>query len=232
MKNLESVVESIDSKPSSSKSQETEIAVYAKITNPAGLDEAAEVEDQIQIEASFRTGHRIRIRKTIKADKTSIEQTIKVKNENAGLKGSVEYSIPVTEDYLEGFKLCAEKMLIKRRYVFYSNEVTLSQENENNEVLEHKLPNVKYEVDVYKRPDGEFSQWCKIDVELDSILNYIKSNNLNVGKLRLNVSVKHLPFRPTEPILNQEATPEQHKFMGSLWENEFNHRLNGSKQQA
>lgn len=200
-------------------SAETEVAVYAKITDWNGLKLANHKEHHVQLEGSFVAGPRMRVR--IINDNEYI-LTMKVRQENAGeVISNNEHNVSVDKGFAEDFKKCASKMVVKDRYVFNSSNVTLKL-NVDNEVKAIQIPNIKYEVDVYEKATGDQSEWCKIDVEIDSILKFLNTEYPEIKEFKLNIKVSHLPFKPVEPILAQNATDEQKAFLSSLWDNEFN----------
>jgi hypothetical protein len=105
--------------------------------------------------------------------------------------------------------------------VFYSKLVELSLIKEGGSKTVVTLPQIKYEVDVYTKKDGTVSEWCKIDVELDSILPLI--NKETGGKpARIIIKVSHLPFKPVDSMLGSSQVHEHKKIMSRIWDTEWN----------
>jgi len=201
---------------------EIEVAIYAHITNPEGLKQASEVIEQEQIESEFMNGVRCRVRKEIRNTETSYTFTYKVKKGgDKALQNNTEYNIAIDQDFFEGFRNVAKKRLKKSRYVFHSKSVEMKLVKEDGSTTVIVLPNLTYEVDVYKKKDGTESEWCKIDVELDNILPLI--NEKSEGKpVRVILKVSHLPFKPEKSMLGSSQVSAEKELMGKIWDNEWN----------
>ncbi len=206
-----------------SVSKETEVAVYAKITDMSGLEKATSHEEHVQLESKFQNGTKCRIRKITKEDgSVQFIETMKIRVESDGpVPTDMEHSVEVNEAFFDAFRHAANKMLKKTRYNFSSQNVTMTVgDGENAQKIE--LPNVTYEVDVYTNPQGGIAEWCKIDVELDAIIASVQQNHPEIPESTLKISVSHLPFKPVEPILNDTEEPEKKAFLGQLWDTQFN----------
>jgi hypothetical protein len=201
---------------------EIEVAIYAHITNPEGLKQASQVIEQEQIESEFMNGVRCRVRKEVKNTETSYTFTYKVKKDgDKALQNNTECNIAIDQDFFEGFRNVAKKRLKKSRYVFHSKSVEMKLVKEDGSATVIVLPNLTYEVDVYKKKDGTESEWCKIDVELDTILPLI--NEKSEGKpVRVILKVSHLPFKPEKSMLGSSQVPAEKELMGKIWDNEWN----------
>jgi hypothetical protein len=231
-KNLTDLIVSLENeKGDSVQKLETEIVIYSKIGEPARLQECKSKEDHIQLETTFENGTRCRVRKVTKEDaKPQFIFTFKVptgKNEETGLDANSEYSVDVDEDFFTGFMSVASRKLVKTRYNFLSENVTMTlKEGDNDKDI--VIPNIEYEVDVYQKADGSTSEWCKIDVEVDNIVNYIHSNHKEIQDLKLNVKVSHLPFAPSNNILSFNASDEQRIKIDEIWK-EFRQEVNSTE---
>lgn len=205
---------------------ETEVVVYAKIGEPDRLQECKSKEDHVQLETTFENGTRCRVRKVTKDGKNEYFFTFKVatKADNGtDIDANREFTVTVDESFFNGFMLVASRKLVKTRYNFASENVTLNlKEGEEDRAI--VIPNIEYEVDVYTKEDGSISEWCKIDVEVDNIINYVNSNHKDLGGLKLNVKVSHLPFAPGSSILGTNATDEQRIKIDQIWE-EFTQQI-------
>ena len=199
--------------------KETEITIYAKIGDFNGFTEAHSKEHHYQVEGKFSTGKKVRTRKTTKEDGTeSFVLTIKIENSDNGHAASrVEHNINIDEEFFNAFKQCAEKAVKKTRYFFYSNNTVLKKQD-NGEDQDIKLPDLIYQVDVYETTDGKQVDWCKIDIELDKLMEYMKANHSDIKNLKFNVSVEHLPFKPTESIVSTTEDDEQKARLNSIWD--------------
>lgn len=205
----------------STVAKETEVAIYAHMTNIQGLEQANSKEEHIQLDSEFVTGQRCRCRKTTKPDgSTKIQMTMKVKGEVvAGIDSSTEYTVDISEEFFEAFKPAAKKMLMKTRYNFVSKDVKMTIAGSDTEII---LPNVIYEVDVFKNQQGGQCEWVKIDVEVDSIMDFMAKNYPDITTGSLTLKVSHLPFQPTDAIIGSTQDPQKKEFLGQLWDTQFN----------
>lgn len=207
---------------------ETEIVIYSKVGEPARLEECKSKEHHIQLEAKFENGTRSRVRKVTKDGKTEFLFTFKVPtkpDERTGLDSNIEHTVEVDEDFFNGFAPVASRRLVKTRYNFASENVTLKL-GTGDDARDIVIPNIEYEVDIYTKSDGSVSEWCKIDVEVDNILNYIDSNHKEVGDISLQLKVSHLPFAPSNSILSFNATDENRIKIDAIWK-EFSQEITG-----
>lgn len=199
-------------------SKETELVIFCKIGDFNGLKEASYVEEQEQIEMFVPQKGRMRVRKTTDAEGTRFEACIKsIKKKEGGTQTCDEVETPVTSQYMEAFRKVADSLQIKTRYIFDGTHSILTSDN-----TQVNLPPIKFEVDVYKRHDGQISNWCKIDIELDEFMKAYQTID-GVGGAPLNITVKitHLPFKPQNAFLVGDCTDEQQKFMEKLWDTDL-----------
>lgn len=204
--------------PESVKSIETEIVVYAKVGDFDGLEKTSTKQHHEQLETKFSNGQRCRMRRV--NDKECLF-TIKIPvSDEEGIEAHEEVTTQVDQDFYEGFRQIAEHRLLKTRYTFFSETIRLTYgEGEDKQVIE--IPDVKYEVDVYFNQQGEVCEWCKIDIEVDVILNYLNEHHPDLEQIKLNVKLSHLPFEPQEAILSTSMTEEQKDFVDQLWKEQF-----------
>lgn len=130
---------------------EREVVFYARLMDASFLKTASSFEHQEQWQvripktANNLSEGRMRVRKTTTADgKVEYVQTLKLRIK----EGEQETSVLVTEDIFEQFKQLSEDGMVKTRYVF---DIEGREE--------------KWEVDVFKVPNGNAARWCKIDYE-------------------------------------------------------------------
>lgn len=212
----------LEEKVETSEKMETEVIVYAKIDNFEGLHGADNTEEQFQLQGEFSNGIRCRVRRVTIDEQAKYYFTYKLPTQNKeGLEANIEHTAEVDKDFFDGFKSVAKTAVNKTRYKFDSRSVTMTI-NVDGEDKVIVLPNIQYEVDVYRDRNGEYIDWCKIDVEVDVILNFIKSNYPEYESMRLSVKTNHLPFQPVTPIMAQSANEEQRAFIDSLWDEKFN----------
>lgn len=204
---------------------ETEATIYAKMTDPSGLENADDFEQHEQLEGYSVEGGRFRCRKTTRGDDVKYVLTLKVKNHGvgiAGIDGNLEYNVEVDEAFYNGFKNVSKKRLVKTRYVFHGKGTSLDSSPETI------LPPVKYEVDVFKKLDGCTSEWVKIDIELDKVIFKLKESGKDINDSKLRLKISHLDFKPVEGFIADQASPEQKEILDHIWENEFNLPVNNT----
>lgn len=211
---------------------ETEIVIYSKVSQPARLDECQSKEDHVQLETTFANGIRCRVRKITKEGKSEFLFTFKVPTKQTNgteFEANVEHTVSVDEAFFNGFMSVATRKLVKTRYNFASTNVSLTLKvgEEDKTIV---IPNIEYEVDIYTKEDGSVSEWCKIDVEIDNIVNYIQANHKEVGEMNLNIKVSQLPFAPTDSILSFNTTDANRIKIDDIWK-EFTQSVNKTQEE-
>lgn len=206
----------------STKQAENEITIFAKIGNIEGLKSATRHEDQIQIEARLGAENHCRVRRTDKNGEVGYMYTFKLRNDSSGapVASKHEFNLAVDEDFFNGFKQAADKEQNKTRYIFECEKITLAyKENDEDKVLD--IPNVIYEVDVFKKADGSIAEWCKIDIEIDQIMQYLEHNHPELKDIKMTVKITHLPFEPTDPFICSGPEDANHARVAELYEHHF-----------
>jgi hypothetical protein len=200
---------------SASVNPEKEAVLYALIGDYAGLSLADAVEEHYQLEGKFDGGPKCRVRRTTSsAGDVKYEFTIKIYNDESNISACTEHSSEVDENFFNNFKLVSSAEYQKSRFTYNSTSVELSV-SVNGDLRKIQLPNLKYEVDVYKDIDGRHIDWCKIDVELDDILTHIPE--YTDVPIKLIVKVSHLPFKPTNTRLGDTDDQETNDFIDAIW---------------
>lgn len=204
------------------KSMETEVVLYAVIGNPQGLTEADSEEEQVQLEGAFATGVRCRVRHTRRTDGEDYTFTFKLKQEakdgGSNVQASEENNAPVDKNFFDGFRQVAERKLTKVRYIFNSKKVRLKIPNGAGEITEIEIPNIQYEVDVYQSKYPEASTLCKIDVEVDNILNFLSKEHPEIKEFNLRLALSQLPFKPENIVLANTQDDEGQSFIKHFWD--------------
>lgn len=196
--------------------REDELVFYAKINNFDGLAKAQSKEAHEQWQITSPRG-KMRVRKTTK-DGLAPQYSQAIKAKDNPLGGS-EKEDDTTEEIFEAFKAIAVNGMIKDRYVFLAGKVSLKTEAGKQLIAEH---GVKYEVDVFPKADGSgYHEICKIDVELNSLMEAIKKVNPDVKSAKFKFNISELPFQPSDLVTgNHGCTPEQ-KAMIDKWYQEI-----------
>lgn len=202
---------------------EIEVAIFAKVTNPEGLREAISKEHHEQLEGPRTDGGRFRCRKTTDNKGISFVLTLKVPVKEgdgvSGVGGNIEEDVEISEVFFNTFKNVSTKLLKKTRYVFESKDAKIV-DLEDQDLP--PLPVMRYEVDVFETQDGGVSEWVKIDIELDELKEFLEKAGKDINDFKLTFKVSHLPFKPVGGFLSVMATPEQKKFLGELWDKQYN----------
>ena len=207
-----------------SKQAETELCFYARIGDVEGFDQAIDTEHHEQWEHKVKLGEdyrgKTRIRRTEREGHVKFEETIKLPVESEAVtQGSHEYTISNTEEYFGAWKaLFGDKGYKKTRYVFLSKEVMLDHQEESI-----KLPDIKYEVDVFFDKEGQRAKWCKIDIEIDDILAYLAEHHPEIEKFDTTVWLSKLPFKPEDAFSAVTDDEEQKEAIKAFWERFAHH---------
>ncbi len=194
------------------KSIEKELTVYAKIGEMDRLHLANRYEQHVQLEGKFSTKGRFRARRTILGTPKKLlsnepvsellgeyTMTIKIPDESNSVDNAVrsntEHSTEISKEFFEAMELIAEKKQIKKRYFFDSKDIVIQIGSEKKRVV---IPSIIYEVDVFQKHDGEISEWCKIDLEVQDLFTFMKTNYPQVKQIDLKMILSTLPFKPSE----------------------------------
>lgn len=215
-----------------SKQAETELCFYARIGDAEALENAIDIEHHEQWEYKVIVEDdddnkeyrgKVRIRRTERDGQVKFEETIKLPVESEAVtQGNHEYTVSITEEYFDAWKkLFGDKGYKKTRYVFLSKEVMLDHHEE-----EIKLPDIKYEVDVFFDQEGQRAKWCKIDIEIDDILAYLKEHHPEIEKFDTTVWLSKLPFKPEDAFSAVTDDEEQKEAIKAFWDR-FAHRVKG-----
>jgi hypothetical protein len=220
--------------PIISNQQENEITIFAKVGDFEGLKQADTFEEQIQITAKLGLGENTcRVRRSVLNDEVKYVYTFKVKDrsEHDSVTSMREHNVDVNESFYQDFKHIADYCQDKVRYIFNSEKITFSYSVDNEDkVIE--VPDIKYEVDVFKKPDGSLSEWCKIDIEVDQLMQYVDHNYPDLKNVKLNIKISHLPFKPTDSWLKVDSDAEVMGRIDTLYQNEFTVDLVALRQNA
>lgn len=209
--------------PESGAKREDEIVIYAKVNDFTGLKKAASKESHEQWEVKAPFG-KIRIRKTTVGDlDPTYSQAIKRRDQQVGILGGTELEIPSTVEAFEALKSITDNGMIKDRYVFKPASITVPG-------LEGQSSNIdlKYEVDVFPDGHGGYHQWCKIDIEVNDLLDRMAKAIGPNKKIKLTFSISDLPFKPTEMINGASEKLEDKEKIDYLYKEIFRLKKNAA----
>lgn len=199
---------------------EREITIYARVGDPDGFRMADSTEQHEQWEFTLpaeegQPKRRIRVRETIKDGESEYEETFKVDiaGETA-VQSTVEESTEIDDSYFRAWKQhLGQRGVLKTRHTFYAKKVLVKLEGR-----EIEIPDIKYEVDVFRKSDGSRSRWCKIDVEIDNLLEFLDRKGVSFDDVEMVVKVTHLPFKPEQCFLNGDGKSEHEEAIKNFWE--------------
>lgn len=217
---FESVDDSAEKKPTSNK--EHEIVIYAKIGDVEGLSKAKSKESHEQWEVKTPKG-RVRVRKTMKADiESTYVLTFKTKDTEMGVSGNIEQNFDIDEKMFESFKALSDQGMIKDRYLFEVESVRVSGTDGERDIL---VKNMNYEVDVFFTTDETgkktFAPWCKIDLEINPLMDEIQENHTDIGNFTLLIKAVKLPFVPSDMLLSTDQDVNTKEQISKLYDQYF-----------
>lgn len=170
--------------------KENEVCFYASVGNPDGFSQAVSMEVHAQSEYRIPTTdgskRKIRVRKTTAEGQVSFVETIKF-----GDTADEFDSKPTTEEYYEAWlKAFGQPICNKIRYVFMAMKTKATLPTGE----EIELPDMKFEIDVLVGPDGKRSKFCKVEVELDALIGYLKEHHPDHTTLDMKIVASSLPL--------------------------------------
>ena len=200
---------------------EREITIYARVGDPDGLNQADAVEQHEQWEVRLpvigenSAKRRQRVRETISDGVSRFDETIKIDIDGeTAVQSTIEVSTPIEADYFEAWKQhFGERGVLKTRYTFHAKKVSVTMEGK-----EIEIPNIKYEVDIFRTETGERSRWCKIDVEIDSLLDFLDRKGISFDDVEMVVKVTHLPFKPEQCFLHSVGNEQHDQSVKKFWD--------------
>lgn len=195
-------------------STEEEITVMAKVGDFNGFQKADNVVNIQELSTYIEGRGKFRQRKISGRDGTNFVSNVKPKGVGNVIKTTKDEDIPSTAAYYETCRLMADQLTIRDRYTFNGSAATI--EHEGKTVT---LPPINFDVDVFHRFDGRESEWIKIDIEVNRLVDALESLGLPKEGLNLTISISHLPFLPVDAfIVQDDNTPEQLAIIKKLWE--------------
>ena len=130
------------------------------------------------------------------------------------VQSTIEVSTPIEAAYFEAWKQhFGERGVLKTRYTFHAKKVSVTMEGK-----EIEIPNIKYEVDIFRTETGERSRWCKIDVEIDSLLDFLDRKGISFDDVEMVVKVTHLPFKPEQCFLHSAGNEQHDQSVKKFWD--------------
>lgn len=200
-----------------SKHREDEIVFYAKIVNFDGLSKAATVEAHDQWEIKEPKG-RIRVRKTTvlksltdssivspENQKPTYVQTIKTRDMAAGIAGGTEIDSEITAQFFESFKAISPQGMVKTRYVIPTSKISVKIVDTST-IVE---ADANFEIDVFSDSEGKPYEWCKVDVEINNILEAITKVFPGTSSINFDIDTGNLPFDPSQIIFGKDEVSKK-----------------------
>lgn len=225
MKNLKHLMSlAFEEQTNATTQREDEVVMYCEVKDETGLAHAKSKESHEQWEIKTDAG-RVRIRKTVKEGLVpSFDLTFKTKSETSGIKGNIEKTFSIDSEMFESFKAIASQGMIKDRYLF---EVQSVQVKTSEGVKDIVVSGMHYEVDMFIKPgafseqEGRYQAWCKIDLEVNPLLDEINKNHPEIGDFALNIKVRGLPINFGDIILSTDEDVVTKDRISKLYEQYF-----------
>ena len=204
--------------------EETEAVIYGRMIDPSELSNCISSIDMTQLQATLGKDKRCRCRYEKVGEAETYTHTVKVKKVGeVGIPVNTEYNFPVDASFFEYFKSLSEEYHVKKRYMFKLEHPTFEVTTPDG-IVSLVVPDLICEVDVFEKEDGSITDWCKIDIELDSTLGHIENIYPEATKANLLVTYNMLPIRLANAFLDSNATDEQKETKKNLWDNEFSRK--------
>jgi hypothetical protein len=191
--------------------REVELCFFCEVTDNSGYDQALATEQHTQFEfrppptEDGKRRGRVRVRKTVKNGQTAYTQTIKTPVNPDSKLGEVEETVDITESFFNTWVTAfASPGQVKDRYIFMSEKATLKI---NGNAVE--LAKVKYEVDRFYNQAGKKSQWVKIDIEIQDLIEYLKQNYEDVKNVKFDLDLSNLPLGIKRMVSAVTDDPEE-----------------------
>lgn len=202
---------------------ETELVFYARVGNPQGLEQASEIIYQEQAQVKAPVG-RIRVRmekRKGQADWSYNLVTKKGYTTNTGAQTSEEpEAVPVTAEVYEMFKSVCDQYMRKVRYVFKIEKITIEAPGLTGQL---QVEGLCYEVDRFLTPDGSYSEWVKIDLEIDALNEALKTAGLTLDvRQHIVAKLSALPWQP-EAAFHDDGSKDNamRKLVDEIYAKEF-----------
>ncbi len=183
---------------------ETELVLFAKFNNFKGFDDANQRIKLWQYVAHLGERNTCRVRRDNSSGKFKNTYTFKInKTKSDNSQQRVEYNVDVDDSFLEGFKTLAFKLDDKIRYVFKVKNVTVNLSN-NTKLVMRIIDEIVYEVDLFLDKTGAICDWCKIDIELDTLMKKLNGKyDKNIETQIINI-LKKLPIELSDIFLETD----------------------------
>lgn len=192
---------------------EKEITVYALVGDFAGFKSADSVSNIQELSTRIPGRGKYRSRKITDGNGTSFIANVKSEGIGGVVKTSLDEDAAVTAAYFEATRIVADRLSIRDRFVF--NGSTASFVINGKEIL---VPPIDFQVDVFHRFDGRECEWVKIDIEIDALLDALRSVSKEAQPMDITIKVSHLPFKPQRAfIASPENTTEELALISGIW---------------
>lgn len=204
---------------------ETELVFYAKVGDYRGLLKAKKIIEQEQVQIKADLG-RIRVRMERLSGEPEYKYNMLTKHAKAveGVQATDEsHEVPITAEIYELFKSVNQEYMRKVRYVFDVEKIKIESEKFTGE-LEAE---VFYEVDRFIMQNGHWSDWVKIDIEIDKLLQAMKAAGLDesVDK-HIVATLSKLPFKPTAVFYDDRSkSGPMRDLVSEIYDKQFIRRL-------
>lgn len=209
------------------KTHEEEITIFAKVGDFNGFAKADSSSNIQELSTLIPGRGKSRHRKISDGDGTHYIANIKGFGQGDVVKTALDEDIASTAAFYEAGRMLADRLVIRDRFVFTGSTACLTIGGK--EVM---VPPIDFQVDVFHRFDGRESEWVKIDIEVNRLMDALRSMGKDKSDLELEIRVSHLPFLPQDAfIVSDKNTPEEKALVKKIWE-EYSQNPNGGPVKA
>lgn len=208
--------------------KETELVLYVELEDP-NFEIDGRPETWLQFEAMFVNGTRIRMRQyDAKAGESGLRNIMTIKA-NAGTTAGVatvdEYNEEISPEFAEGFIRGAETVQHKRRDHLKSNKVFIKLNRGDEEEI-HDGPELAIDFDRFIKEDGSYESWAKVDIEIDSLVEWLRTNYGLETISGFSVDFEQLiPTKILRTIDSKTKDPEEKEMLGTLWDTKLKKKV-------
>ena len=190
--------------------------MFAGITEPEFGEDVTEKIGGVEI--TYPLWCRVIAKRELPSGKIVEFAAVERWKENYAVRGGKEKSIAPNAMWLRRpyaqLAKCAQAQALRLAFPEVGSAPT-ADEMEGKEI---EIQNIKYEVDIFRTETGERSRWCKIDVEIDSLLDFLDRKGISFDDVEMVVKVTHLPFKPEQCFLHSDGNEQHDQSVKKFWD--------------
>lgn len=214
--------------------KETELVFYARVGNAAGLEQAQKTIYQEQVQIKAPNG-RIRVRMEKSKGEEGYSYNLVTKR-NFSKEGGVQVcdepeAVTISAEAYEMFKSVNDEYMRKVRYVFPIESIKIEAPGLTGQI---EVPGLCYEVDRFLTQDGAFSEWVKIDLEIDALHQAMEKAGISLDiEQHIVAKLSALPFDPQAAFHDDGSKGNAMRaLVDKIYETQFLRRIAGQPEQT